>query len=473
MFGNLEKTLYFETLSETFLKVNRTVKYRNLKNGKGGVSLRSWRVVFLFCLMIFLLVPFASAKDKVVYVVPVEATVEKGLAAFLERALDTAESAQADLVIFEVNTPGGAVDAAGEIAKLLTDTSVKTVAYVNNRALSAGAYISLSADEIYMVPSATMGSAAVIDSAGNAADKKAQSYWLAAMATAAEQNGRDPIYAKAMADENLDLPEYGAEKGKLLTFTAKQAKKAGYSEGTVSGKAELYSILGIEDADIRSLEESFPEKLARFLTNPYVIPLLLTLAGIGIVIEIFSPGLIFPGLIGVLSLVLFFYGHLVAGLTGYETLVLFILGIVLVILEFFIPGGIAGLLGLTAVVGSLFLAASDPVHITISLLIALTVSICLSILLVKVFGKKMKFFRKMILTDSTNTEQGYVSNPNRTELIGMQGKAVTDLRPAGTAIINEERLDVVSEGSFILKGSSVKVVKVEGSRIVVREVPEN
>ena len=135
-----------------------------------------------------------SANEKIVYHVPIEETVEKGLSAFLERALTTAEAADADLVVFEVNTPGGAVDAAGEIAKLLSDSPIKTVAYVNNRALSAGAYISLSADEIYMVPSATMGSAAVIDSTGNAAGKKAQSYWLAAMKTAAEQNGRDPIY---------------------------------------------------------------------------------------------------------------------------------------------------------------------------------------------------------------------------------------------------------------------------------------
>ncbi|WP_436975860.1 SDH family Clp fold serine proteinase, partial [Peribacillus simplex] len=136
----------------------------------------------------------ASANEKIVYHVPIEETVERGLSAFLERALTTAEAADADLVVFEVNTPGGAVDAAGEIAKLLSDSPIKTVAYVNNRALSAGAYISLSADEIYMVPSATMGSAAVIDSTGNAAGKKAQSYWLAAMKTAAEQNGRDPIY---------------------------------------------------------------------------------------------------------------------------------------------------------------------------------------------------------------------------------------------------------------------------------------
>ncbi|MFS0765007.1 nodulation protein NfeD [Peribacillus sp. 1P06PB] len=414
-----------------------------------------------------------SANEKIVYHVPIEETVEKGLSAFLERALTTAEAADADLVVFEVNTPGGAVDAAGEIAKLLSDSPIKTVAYVNNRALSAGAYISLSADEIYMVPSATMGSAAVIDSTGNAAGKKAQSYWLAAMKTAAEQNGRDPIYAQAMADVEIDLPEYGAEKGKLLTFTAEQAKKAGYSEGTVSGKAELYSILGVEDADIRSIEESFPEKLARFLTNPIVVPILLTIAGIGIVMELFSPGFGIPGVIGITSLVLFFYGHLVAGITGYESLAMFIIGVILVLIEFFIPGGIIGLLGFTAIVGSLFLATGDPVHMTISLLIAVTVSILVFILLVKVFGKQMKFFRKMILTDATKTEQGYVSNPNRLDLLGVEGKALTDLRPSGTALVKEERVDVVTEGSFISKGSSIVIVKVEGSRVVVREIPDS
>ncbi|PJN90839.1 NfeD family protein [Bacillus sp. mrc49] len=415
----------------------------------------------------------ASAQEKIVYHVPIEETVEKGLSAFLERALNTAEAADADLVIFEVNTPGGAVDAAGEIAKLLSDSPVKTVAYVNNRALSAGAYIALSADEIYMVPSATMGSAAVIDSAGNAASKKAQSYWLAAMKTAAEQNGRDPKFAQAMADEDINLPEYGAGKGKLLTFTAEQAREAGYSEGIVSGKAELYSKLGVEDADIRTIEESFPEKLARFLTNPIVVPILLTIAGIGIVIELFSPGFGIPGVIGVSSLVLFFYGHLVAGITGYESLAMFIIGVILVLAEFFIPGGIIGLLGFTAIVGSLFLASDDPVHMTISLLIAVTVSILAFILLVKVFGKQMKFFRKMILTDATKTEQGYVSNPNRVDLLGVKGKALTDLRPSGTALINDERVDVVTEGSFISKGSSLTIVKVEGSRVVVREIPDS
>ncbi|MDQ7864111.1 hypothetical protein RCO48_32670 [Peribacillus frigoritolerans] len=191
-----------------------------------------------------------------------------------------------------------------------------------------------------MVPSATMGSAAVIDSTGNAAGKKAQSYWLAAMKTAAEQNGRDPIYAQAMADVDIDLPEYGAEKREVADIYSRTGKKRlGIAKAPSLEKAELYSILGVEDADIRSIEESFPEKLARFLTNPIIVPILLTIAGIGIVMELFSPGFGIPGVIGITSLVLFFYGHLVAGITGYESLAMFIIGVILVLIEFFYPRG--------------------------------------------------------------------------------------------------------------------------------------
>ncbi|MGE8078193.1 NfeD family protein [Peribacillus loiseleuriae] len=438
--------------------------------------MRIWRSViigFLLLLVTSLLIVQpnqAKAKGGIVYLVPIEDTVEDGLYAFINRALTTAEENGAEVVIFEVDTPGGAVNSATKIAKRMQNTSVETVAYVNNRALSAGAYISLNTDKIYMAPNATMGSAAVIDSAGNAAGLKAQSAWSAAMKTAAEQNGRDPIYAQAMADADINLPEYDAGKGKLLTFTAEQARKAGYSEGTVPTKSELYSILGVEDADIRSIDESIAEKIARFLTNPFVIPVLLIIAGVGIVMELFTPGFGIPGATGLIALLLYFYGHFVAGLAGYEVLVLFIAGILLCILELFVPGGVVGALGMAAIIVSLFLASDNPIQLGISLLVAIAVSILVFILLVKVFGKEMKFFRKIVLKDSTSSEQGYVSNVSRIELVGLEGITLVDLRPSGTAEINGERLDVVSEGSFILKNSKVKVVKAEGSRIVVREI---
>lgn len=415
--------------------------------------------------------PFtADAKERVVYVVPIEETVEKGLLAFLQRAVTEAEEANAEAIIFDVNTPGGAVDAAGGIGKLLTGTELKTIAFVNKQALSAGAYISLNTDEIYMVPGSTMGSAAIIDQQGNTAGKKAESYWFAAMKSAAVESGRDPIYAQAMADESIDLPELGAGKGKLLTLTAEQALEVGYSEGTVKNLAELLEKLGYENAEIRNVNETFAEKLARFLTHPVVIPILLTIGSLGLVLELYSPGFGLPGLAGLTSLLLFFYGHLIAGLAGFETVILFALGIGLILLEFFIPGGIAGAIGFIAVIASFFVASDNMVHMGISILIALSASILLSILMIRVFGKRMKLFKSIILTDSTSTDKGYVSNKNRLELIGVEGIALTPLRPSGTILVEDERIDVVSEGAFISKDTRVRIIKTEGSRIVVREV---
>jgi membrane-bound serine protease (ClpP class) len=442
---------------------------------RGGEVLRVRRSMIIFSFLfafILMLIPIKGNADReVVYVVPIQETVEKGLYSFLNRAVNQAEEENASAIIFEMDTPGGAVDAAGKIGKLLSAADIKTITYVNKQALSAGAYIALNTDKIYMAPGSTMGSAAIIDSQGNTADKKAQSYWHSAMTEAAKQNGREPIYALAMADESVDLPE--APKGKLLTLGAERAKEVGYSDGTYSDLDQLLEHLGLADAELKKMEESFAEKIARFITNPLVIPILLTIGSLGLVLELYSPGFGLPGIMGLSSLLLFFYGHMVAGLAGFETLILFVLGIGLMIAEFFLPGGIAGILGLGAVLGSLFLAADNVIHMGISILIAIGITILVSILMVKVFGKRMKIFRKLILNDATTTEEGYVSNQNRLELIGLEGTAVTALRPSGTMIIEDERIDVVSEGAFIQKGAAVRVVKAEGSRIVVREVTKS
>lgn len=458
---------------ETFLDTVTYYRYGLIyMNGGANLNLKSVIASLIILLSLAGLInPYTTnAKEKVVYVVPIEETVEKGLLAFLERAVKEAEEANAEAIIFDVNTPGGAVDAAGGIGKLLTGTDLKTVAFVNKQALSAGAYISLNTDEIYMVPGSTMGSAAIIDQQGNTAGKKAESYWFAAMKSAAVESGRDPIYAQAMADESIDLPELGAGKGKLLTLTAEQALEVGYSEGTVKNLDDLLEKLGYDNADIRNVNETFAEKLARFITHPVVIPILLTIGSLGLVLELYSPGFGLPGLAGLSALLLFFYGHLVAGLAGFETIILFALGIGLILLEFFLPGGIAGAVGFLAVIASFFIASDNIVHMGISLLIAISASILLSILMIRVFGKRMKLFKRIILTDSTSTEKGYVSNKNRLELIGVEGITLTPLRPSGTILVEDERIDVVSEGAFISKDTRVRVIKTEGSRIVVREV---
>ncbi|UGB33407.1 nodulation protein NfeD [Metabacillus sp. B2-18] len=429
-------------------------------------------IVFAFILSIyqgFTSIISAESNEKV-YIIPVEETVEKGLSQYIKRTVSDAQSQKVDHIILEIDTLGGAVDGAMEIADTLRSSEIPITAYINRRAISAGAYIALNANQIYMAPGSQMGSAAIITGDGNAADDKAQSLWLSEMRESAERNGRDPKYALAMADKDVDIPEYGAGKGDLLTLETKQALEVGYSEGTAIDRDDLLKQLGYNNAVEIVAEESFAEKVARFLTNPVVVPILLSIGSLGLVVELYSPGFGVPGSMGLAALLLFFYGHLVAGLAGMESIILFILGIIFIIAEFFVPGGILGIVGFVSIITSLYVASGDFVHMTISLLISFAVSITASILLVKVFGKRMNIFKKLILRDSTNTESGYVSNVSRAELVGAEGVALTTLRPSGTAIISDERLDVVTEGGYITKGNKVKVVKVEGSRIVVREL---
>ncbi|MCT2537604.1 nodulation protein NfeD [Aquibacillus koreensis] len=411
-----------------------------------------------------------NGEGKIVYVIPIEKEVERGLEAFVERTTNEAMEANADHIIFEIDTPGGRVDAARNIATLLQDLDITTTSYITSDALSAGSYIALNTDNIYMTSTARMGASGVITSDGNAADKKAQSAWISAMESAATSKGRDPLYAKAMADADIDLSEYGAPKGEFLTLSPTSAVEVGYAEAIVQHRTELLTELGLSKAKVVESEPTVAEEIARFITNPIVVPILLSLASIGLVVELYSPGFGVPGSIGLLSLVLFFYGHIVAGLAGYEAIILLVLGIGLIIAELFVPGGILGIIGIAAVVGSLFMSSYDIGHMALSISIALVVTIIVSVILFKRLGLERGIFKHIILSDATTTEKGYVSTVNRLDLIGLQGEAVTPLRPSGTAVFDDERLDVVSEGGFIGDHATVKIVKVEGSRIVVREI---
>ncbi|MFF2754269.1 nodulation protein NfeD [Psychrobacillus sp. NPDC058041] len=428
---------------------------------------------FLLFLSFIMMVPALVAADApVVYKIPIYKEVEKGLYAFLKRSIHEAEEADAEAIILEINTPGGFVDSAEKIVNLLDSTSIRKIAYINSEALSAGAYLALHTDEIYMSPGGTIGAAAVIDSNGNTADKKANSAWKAKMINAAELTGKDPIYAQAMADETVDLPKYRAPSGELLTLSSSEALEVGYSNGTVRSLKELLEITNLADAKIVETKETFTELLARFITNPIVVPILLSIASLGLIVELYSPGFGVAGTMGLISLVLFFFGHLVAGLAGYEAIIIFVLGVILIIAEFYLPGGISGILGAAAIIFSIILAGGNILLMCISVLIALTVAIVGMVIIMKFFGKQLKVLNKVILSDATTTEQGYVSNENRLELIGKIAVTMTPLRPAGTIRINDERIDAVSDGSFVERDKHVIIIKVEGSRIVVREVSE-
>lgn len=437
--------------------------------------MKKLRIVWVLSLLLGLLLPLFSvgAQNETVYRIPLDDVVEKALYTFLAQSIEEAEEANAEAIIIEMNTPGGLVDEAENIAKLMADTEdIPIYLFINNRALSAGAFLALYAEEIYMSPNATMGAAAVIDQTGNAADEKARSAWAASMRNAAEYSGRNPVYAKAMVDESLEIPELGVDAGELLTLSASEALEVGYAEGIVNSLDEVLDAVGLADAEVVSVEESFLVKLARFVTNPIIVPILLSIGSLGLVLELYSPGFGLPGIAGLSALMLFFYGHMIAGLAGYEAMLLFALGVILLIAEIFVPFGISGVLGGIAIIGSLYLAGADMTQISISILIALGVAIIGMVIIMKFFGRRLKLFNKIILSDSTSTERGYVSSIERRELVGSTADTLTPLRPSGTIVIGDERLDAVSEGNFIDRNKKVIIRKVEGSRIVVRELKE-
>lgn len=433
-------------------------------------KMKIFTAFLLFVMALLMLIPVLQADNHSVYIIPVEAEVERGLQAFIERGIEEAEEADARAIIFEIDTPGGFVDAADGIARLLQKTSIPTIAYINQDALSAGAFLALNADEIYMHPAARIGAAQVIDQSGNAASDKADSAWRSSMANAAESSDRNPKFALAMADASIDLSEYRAGEGELLTLRAGEAEEVKYSEGTLASLDELLELKNMEDSEIVTINETFSENLARFLTNPIVVPILLSIAMLGLLLELFTPGIGVPAFIGVTSLMLFFYGHLVAGLAGYESIILLVIGLGLMVMEFFIPGGVVGILGIVAVLGSILLAGGDLQTTAIAVLIAMIAATSGMVILVKFFGKRLQLFKRVILTDSTDTKSGYVSTVNRPELIGQMAITATELRPSGTIILGDERIDAVSEGRYIGRNLEVKIIKVEGSRIVVREL---
>jgi membrane-bound serine protease (ClpP class) len=440
---------------------------------------KSWTLTIRLLILAILLgtlqmasMPAVSAEGagKVVYVIPIEHEVERGLEAFLRRTTQEAAEANADHIIFEINTPGGTVEAAGNIGQILQDITIPTTAYIRSKALSAGSYIALFADTIYMNPQATMGASGIITQDGNAADAKAQSYWREAMGSAAEAGGRDRIYAEAMADASIDLPELNAPKGEFLTLGPTKALEVGYSEGTVNHRTELLQVLGLSDALIVEMEVTLAESMARFLTNSLVVSILLILAGLGFVVELFTPGFGVAGSLGILSLLLFFYGHAVAGLAGIEVFVMLLLGIGLIIAEFFVPGGILGGIGVLSIIGSLFFATDNIFTMGLSILVALIVTITVAVLLYKRVGLQKGMLGRIVLSHRETTDRGYVSGEDRKHLIGSVGQALTPLRPSGTGLFDGNRIDIVSEGSFIQEGETVEIVQATGGRVVVKVV---
>ncbi len=426
------------------------------------------------------------------YVIPVEDEIFKGLIHPVNRGIEEAEAARASVIIFEFKTPGGAVDTALDLKDLIIDAAkekgIETAAFVNRQAISAGALLALCTQKIFMREGSTIGGAAPILATGQEMGETTEEKMVAVVAAefraAAKANGHDPELAAAMVDRDVEIPGI-IEKGKLLSLDAEMAVDLGLAVGIAESVEEVLEQLGHEGIEIVRLEENWAETIARFITNPMVAGILLMIAIGGIYLEVRTPGFGFPGTIGIIAFVLVFWGHHLAGLAGMEVLLVAILGLVLLGIELFVtPGfGVMGAVGILCLLGSMLFMLSermpvideffDPADL-VKPLIVLGTSIAGALVLSTVllaFLPATSAFRHLVLADSTSKEEGFVGTEEKpTRMIGQEGVAVSDLRPAGIALFGRERLDVVTQGGYIEAGRPVRVVQVTGRQVLVKEI---
>ncbi|MEX2582467.1 MAG: NfeD family protein [Gemmatimonadota bacterium] len=418
----------------------------------------------------------AVISEGAVYRVPLTGVVEMGLAPFIARSIDEAESAGAAALILDIDTPGGRVDAAEQIVDAIGDADIPVYAYVNRRALSAGALIALAADGVYMRPGSTLGAATPVTGDGATASEKVVSAMRSAFRSLAEARDLDPRVAEAMVDESIEIPGVVAA-GDLLTLSTAEAVRLGYAAETENLES-LLAAIGSPAVQVVETSPNWAERVVRFFTNPLVAPFLLSLGFLGLLIEIKTPAFGIAGLAGISSLALFFGSHFIIGLAGWEVALLLGLGIILLLVEVLvIPGfGVAGVLGLLAMVASIFLSLVGRFPTTSDLFVA--VNVLAGSLVIVGFGgwqlvKRLpedRRARNLLHQSELTRALGYASAKRRDELVGLEGVTLTDLRPAGTARVGPEKIDVVSDGPWVSAGTAVRIIRSEGYRHVVEPI---
>ncbi len=416
--------------------------------------------------ILLVLCPVSAALAMDVWEIEFRGEVTPSQVSWMEDAYAEALEQDVQAILVTLDTPGGRIDSALEIGQLFS--TIPTIVLVDGGAISAGSFMALSADQFFMLEGTTIG-AAEPRLGTEKADEKTVSFWSAQLAAMAERNDRDPLLARAMADEDMEI-EGVVEKGKLLTLTAQEALSLDMTDGVYSSM-ELFLV----DQDIQivnTVTKGTADFFADFLTSSIVSSALLMIGLAGILIEIFTPGFGLPGAVGLGSLALYFGGSMMAGLSGWEAVLLFLLGLILIIVEvFFIPGfGVAGIGGFVAIFASIFVAAPDASTAVQSIVLALTGSIIIVVLLVRVLPTR-KAFSKLMLKKETSTESGYIAIPDHLgDLKGKTGVAVSHMRPAGTVRIDGTLVDALTRGNYIKEYTPIVVREVIGGRIFVEEI---
>jgi len=425
---------------------------------------------------------FGQEKTKV-FVMKIDSEIDPRTNRYSKLALEEAKSMEADIIILELDTYGGAVTDADDIRTRILECEKPIWAFINKDAASAGALISIACDSIYMAPGASIGAATVVVGTGEAAPDKYQSYMRSIMRSTAEANGRNPRVAEAMVDEELAIDSI-TQAGKVLTFSTSEAIANHYCEGEVTSIEEILKKNNVANYEIVNYKLSFSEKIIRVFLNPVISGILILIIIGGIYFELQTPGIGFPLAASVVAAILYFVPYYLSGLAANWEIAVFFVGVILLMLELFvIPGfGVAGISGIVLIVGSLILVMLNNDFFDFSLVasgdIAIaavtTLSALMGSIILLFYGSvkltESKMFRKISLTNTQQSSEGFTSNFNDRSYIGLKGTAYTVLRPSGKIMIENEIKDAFTRGEYIEMGKVVEVIDESGSSLKVREV---
>jgi len=445
------------------------------------------RLSFFFILVsnVFFQSDLIFAQYSKVYVFKIQEEIAPPAVKTTKDALKKADSLQCDLVILHLDTYGGMVDAADEIRTLILNSTIPVWAFIENNAASAGAYIAIACDSIYMKPGSTIGASTVVNQQGEKVGEKYQSFMRSRMRSTAEQNGRNPDIAEAMVEAQKTIPGV-VDSGKVVSLTVKEAIKLGFCEGEFSSINAIFSHYGIDPEEVIYHQETAISSVIRFFMRPAVSGLLITIIVLAIFFELKTPGVGIPSAVAILAAVLYFVPLYLEGLAANWEIILFVIGLILLMLEIFvIPGfGIAGILGGTCIFFSLVFALvkavpdSGPVPLpdTENLLKAV-LTVILSIMgafgIILLLGRSVMhsgFFHKVEVAVAETKQDGWVALPvlDRS-MIGKSGVTLSTLRPVGNVEIDNKVYEASSLVGYIEKGERVVVTGIDNSVLIVKK----
>ena len=434
------------------------------------------RILFVITLFLIQLSVFASDSLSVVYRIRLDSDIDKAAQRLITLGLEKADKAGADFVLLDLDTYGGAVDAADSIRSAILRFDKPVAAYVNMQAASAGALISIACDSIYMKTGSSIGAATVVDQTGNVMPDKYQSFMRGMMRATAEATGRDPHIAESMTDT-----------ANVLSMTPTEAIAVGSCEGIYETAEEAaLAIVGHNDFVIKSMEDDMTwlDRLIQFLLNPLLQSIFMMMIIGGIFVEIRTPGIGLPLLTAIVGALLYFAPGYLGHLVSYWEIILFVVGFILIAVEIFvIPGfGVAGISGIIAVVVALAFAMVDNIELvnwdgTINLqpiiqplgivIISAAAAIFGSVWLVKKLYTT-RSFDHIALRQEMKSEEGFTGVVSGLEsLVGEAVVVFTDMRPGGKVKTTDGRIleATMKFGGFASKGETLKVLSAEQGRL--------